>query len=93
MKRNATRYLTEWKNRAQHKPLILRGARQVGKTWLVDRFAESFKHYIKLDFEENNNAVSFFRDNNVDRIVEELTLSTEIPIINGKTLLFFDCFK
>ena len=40
MKRDAIKYLYEWKSRANHKPMIVRGARQVGKTWLMRAFAE-----------------------------------------------------
>ena len=90
MERNVDNYLSNWKNRKLHKPLIIRGARQVGKTWSVDTFAQTFTYYIKIDFEENKDAISYFRDNNVDRIINEITLATGIPIIDNETLLFFD---
>ncbi|MGL1889998.1 MAG: AAA family ATPase [Spirochaetaceae bacterium] len=90
MDRNIDNYLLEWKERESHKPLIIRGARQVGKTWSVDVFAKTFTHYIKIDFEENRDAISYFRDNNINRIIDEITLATGIPIIDNKTLLFFD---
>lgn len=90
MFREAYIYLNEWKQRDSHKPLIIRGARQVGKTWSVDNLAKSFPHYIKIDFEENPEAASFFRDNNIERIAAELALSSAVPVIDNETLLFFD---
>ncbi|RKX88053.1 MAG: AAA family ATPase [Spirochaetes bacterium] len=90
MKRDIENYLSSWKKRESHKPLIIRGARQVGKTWSVNALAETFPYYIKIDFEENRDAISYFRDNNVERIINEISLSTGIPIIDNETLLFFD---
>jgi len=75
MKRNVETYLNEWKTRKRRKPLIIRGARQVGKTWSVDNFSKNFPYYIKIDFEENPEAVSIFRDNDVKRITDELAMS------------------
>ena len=83
-------YLRDWKDRKKHKPLILGGARQVGKTWSVDDFSKYFEYYIKIDFEENPEATSIFRDNNIDRITSELSLATGTPIFDGKTLVFLD---
>lgn len=76
----------------RRKPLLLRGARQVGKTWLVEKLAqEQFAFYLKVDFEENSELVSLFTgDLNPQKICSELELRTGIDIIAGKTLLFFD---
>jgi uncharacterized protein len=90
MKRNVEIYLNEWKTRDRRKPLIIRGARQVGKTWSVDNFSKNFPYYIKIDFEENPEAVSIFRDNDVKRITDELAMTTGTPVTDGETLLFFD---
>ena len=55
-KRIALNYLREWAKKDERKPLVLRGARQVGKTTLVRMFAEEFSNYIYLNLEEKENA-------------------------------------
>ena len=50
--RNVINYLREWRNRKNRKPLVLRGARQVGKTTLVNQFGNDFEIYLKLNLEE-----------------------------------------
>ncbi len=84
--------IISWKTRRRRKPLLLRGARQVGKTWLVEKLAnEGFDHFLKVDFEENTELVSLFEgDLNPQNIFTELELRTGINIVTGKTLLFFD---
>ncbi len=84
--------LKDWTLKLRRKPLLLRGARQVGKTWLVDKLAQQeFKYYVKVDFEEDSQFISIFdRALNPQRICSELELRTGINIIEGKTLLFFD---
>jgi len=58
MKRFAETYLLEWKNRKRRKPLIIRGARQTGKTYLVEKFAGAhFEKFVKVDFEFGENAI------------------------------------
>jgi predicted AAA+ superfamily ATPase len=91
MKRLAEQNLLQWKDSPRRKPLILRGARQVGKTWLIEEFlAGYFDHFIKIDFEKNKDLHSIF-DENLDpkRILNLLELATE-KIVPGKTLLFLD---
>ena len=70
----------------------MRGARQVGKTWLVERLAqEEFQYYVKVDFEEDSHFYSLFEGAlNPQRICADLELRTGVSIIAGKTLLFFD---
>ena len=89
--RTVTQYLKEWKFSTRRKPLILRGARQVGKTTLVKQFALSYKHAILLNLEKTTDA-AFFRDfDEVKTIVESLFLSNNISInAIGDTLLFID---
>ena len=89
--RTVTQYLKEWKLSTRRKPLILRGARQVGKTTLVKQFALSYKHVILLNLEKTTDA-AFFRDfDEVKTIVESLFLSNNISInAIGDTLLFID---
>ncbi len=91
MKRILEKQLLEWKESKRRKPLILRGARQVGKTWLVENIlAEEFENYVKIDLEKMNNLHTYF-EGELDprKIVNYLELSTK-PITPGKTLLFLD---
>ena len=61
MKRYAINQLKEWKNKKNHKPLILQGARQVGKTWLMKEFGETeFKKVIYINFEKDKDIADFF---------------------------------
>lgn len=92
MERHVFSSLTEWVDRKRRKPMLLRGARQVGKTWLIEKLArERFEYFLKVDFEENSGLVSLFSgDLNPLKICAELELRTGIDIIAGKTLLFFD---
>ncbi len=84
--------LKNWVHKPRRKPLLLRGARQVGKTWLVDKLAqEEFENYLKIDFEENSELVSIFEgDLDPKKICAELELRTGIDILSGTTLLFID---
>jgi len=53
MLRKQYQYLCEWKNRSNRKPLVVRGARQVGKTWLVREFAKNkYEHFIEINIDE-----------------------------------------
>ena len=90
--RKALGYLREWKSRATRKPLVVRGARQVGKTSLVvDLFgASEFESVVKIDFEAMEGAGDYFRSKDPDKIVPLLEVATGQRIIDGKTLLFLD---
>ena len=91
MKRLAEKKILEWKDSPRRKPLIIRGARQVGKTWLVDNFlAKKFDSFVKIDLEKRRDIHAYF-DGNLDpkTILPYLELETE-RIIPGKTLLFLD---
>lgn len=93
MQRFITLSLKEWAQAKRRKPLILRGARQVGKTYVVkDLAATSFQRdLVTVDFEKSPQLTKIFtQDLNVKRIVSELELVTGQAIIPGKTLLFFD---
>ena len=83
--------LTDWKNDKNRKVLLLRGARQVGKTFIVRELAKEFKHFVEINFEKNTDVHGFF-DQNLDpeRICTSLSAYYTIPIIEGETLLFFD---
>jgi predicted AAA+ superfamily ATPase len=92
MERYVLSELIAWVKKDRRKPLLLRGARQVGKSWLVEKLAqEKFEFYVKVDFEENVEFVSLFGGElNPQKICSELELRTGINIKSGKTLLFFD---
>ena len=83
--------LVIWKNSSQRKPLILEGARQVGKTWLVDEFGpKEFKHYIKINCDNNPEIADLFSDYDIKRILRVISAIAKKPVIPGETLIFFD---
>jgi len=81
--------LHAWYNRKKRKPLVLRGARQVGKTCAVDIFAEDFKQYIKLNLEQKVDRDLFESDISVSNIYQTLLLRNNFNT-HSKTLLFID---
>ncbi|MDX1315842.1 MAG: AAA family ATPase, partial [Eudoraea sp.] len=92
MERYAYKDLRDWVNKPRRKPLLLRGARQVGKTWLVDELGkQEFDNYLKIDFEESPGFRSVF-DGELDPqfICSELEIRNGVDIEENKTLLFFD---
>ena len=92
MKRNAFSELVKWKNNPDRKPLIIRGARQVGKTWLMKEFGKScYESFVYFNFDEMEELKSIFETNkNPQRIIELLTLIAGERILPGKTLIIFD---
>ncbi len=91
MKRDIEQHLQSWKNKSARKPLLLRGARQVGKTFAVQQFGrEQFKYLAAINFERDPVFKSLFTDLNPQRILIELESRLKIPILPGETLLFFD---
>lgn len=92
MKRLINQSLKAWAHAARRKPLILRGARQVGKTYAVKALAAAeFQQLVIIDFEKTPLlAKIFIQDLDPKRILSELELVTNQAIIPGKTLLFFD---
>ena len=92
MKRNALSDLIKWKNDPERKPLVLRGARQVGKTWLMREFGQScYEHFVYFNFDEEDELKSIFASNkNPQRIIELLSLIAEEKIQPEKTLILFD---
>ncbi len=91
MKRFIESYLLSWRSSPYRKPLIIRGARQVGKTYVVDKFGEEyFKYYLKINPEQEGNLKIIFQSKNPDLILNELSALYGIPIIEGETLLFID---
>ena len=92
MKRFILQQLIEWKNREDRKPLILNGARQVGKTWLLHEFAKlEYKKEAYVVCRKNNLARQLFsQDFNVDRILRGLRAMTSVDITPGDTLIILD---
>ena len=85
MKRTIDSKLIDWKTQIFRKPLIIRGARQVGKTFSITQFGEaSFKSIIKLDFERNRSIHKIFdQDLSVQKIIQDIEIFSEIKIIPG----------
>ncbi len=91
MYRSALSYLHEWKNKRSRKPLVIRGARQVGKSYLVQMFAnDAFENIIEINFERHSNLRSLFASNDIHSIVQFIEVTYNISVVPGKTLLFFD---
>lgn len=91
-RRSIIEQLKQWKDKPDRKPLMLLGARQVGKTFVLKQFGkESFEHcaYFSLD-EENGVADIFRKTKNPVQIVEQLSFLSDKPITAGKTLLILD---
>ncbi|MDR0941149.1 MAG: AAA family ATPase [Bacteroidales bacterium] len=86
------RELVKWKNEDSHKPIILRGARQIGKSAAVRNLAKHFDYFLEINFEEAKTARDAFENSDLtpQLLCEKLSAIYEIPIIEGKTLLFFD---
>ena len=92
MNRNAINKLIAWKNDPERKPLILKGARQVGKTWLMEEFGKThYKSCVSFNFDEEEQLSSIFEANkNPHRIIEMLGLLRGLQIVPGETLIIFD---
>ena len=91
IKRQIDSILSDWKIDTDRKPLLLRGARQVGKSRAVREFALQFENYVEINFEELPEIHALFQSNvTPTALCENLTLYLQKPIIPGKTLLFFD---
>jgi len=93
MKRKLINELLKWKQNKHNKPLVIYGARQVGKTYLVRKFAkENYDYLYEINFEFDKSAKELFKgDLNIENLFMMLsTYKMNIPIIEGKTLLFFD---
>ena len=85
------RYLSEWATRPIHKPILLRGARQVGKSTAVRHLGESFKYYVEINLEKQSNYSDLFKkDLDVTRIVPQMAAMCGTPIVPNETLLFID---
>jgi uncharacterized protein len=92
MKRLAYQQLLEWKNSSNRKPLIIRGARQVGKTWLMKYFAQQeYASIVYVNFESSTALQKIFMsDFSIERILLALQIETGIKAEPGKTLIILD---
>lgn len=92
MRRKISRQLIDWKNRPEHKPLILQGARQVGKTYILEKFGrEHYKNYIKVSLDLVTDVRNFLKDNiNPMEIIAFLESLYNVRIIPHETLVILD---
>ena len=81
-----------WKEAPNRKPILLKGARQIGKTWVMETFGkECFKYCVKFDFDRHPELKSVFQvSKDPQRLIKELTLYCDQPIVAGETLMIFD---
>lgn len=91
MYRQIIEELRKWRKKVNRKPIILRGARQVGKTTVIRQLGEEFDSFVEINFEESPELTTFF-DGNIDPevIISNLQNYLNIKIENGRSLLFFD---
>ncbi len=91
MKRDIETDLLDWKNSKMRMPLLLRGARQVGKTYVVETFAQAhFENLVSINFEEHPEFKDCFRTLSPSNIVSEIEVLANLSLIPGKSLLFLD---
>ena len=91
MKRNIENPLLQWKDDPDRKALLVRGARQVGKTYSIRALGAGFTHFLEVNFEEEPAVKTFFSDSlNPEGICQKLSGYFDVPINAGKTLLFLD---
>ncbi len=91
MKRDLLNELEAWKIHPLRKPLILRGARQVGKSWLIEEFGKQFEVFISINFEKTPEAKQLFEAGlTISELLEKLSLLVGKKIEAGKSLLFLD---
>ena len=91
MERTLYKKLIDWKNDPRRKPLVLKGARQVGKTWLLKAFGgREFDSLVYLNCDKDENAKALFSDYDLGRIVRSAEALSGKRIVPGRTLLVFD---
>ena len=91
MQRTVSKDLKVWKDSTLRKPLLVRGARQVGKTYVLRELGKSYSHFLEANFEESREIHQFF-EGSLDpvSICEKLSNYFGVKIAPGETLLFFD---
>ena len=92
MERLLYRRLALWKESSNRKPLILNGARQVGKTWLLEEFAKNeYDNFIYVNCDDNEDARRIFdKDYDVSRIIRDLSAIAEVKAVPSRTLIILD---
>ncbi len=91
LERNIDKELLNWKKEAERKPLLVRGARQVGKSSSIRKLAENFDSFLEVNFEEHKRVHSLFDGDLTPQVLcENLSVMFDMEIVPGKTLLFFD---
>lgn len=92
MERKMSSKLLEWKNNKEKMPLIIYGARQVGKTYTILSFGkENYKNVVYINFEDNSKIAQIFeKDLEIERIIREISVMLGITILEEDTLIFFD---
>lgn len=92
IKRDIVEKLKQWKDMVGKKPILLKGARQIGKTWAMEAFGrECFDYCVKFDFDKQPELKSVFQTTkDPERLLKELALYCEQPIVAGRTLIIFD---
>ena len=90
IKRNIESELLRWKNAENRKPVILRGARQVGKTYVVNQFGTNFEHFIDVNLERPRERELFVNFNTGRELVERILLYKGLSVNKKNTLLFID---
>ncbi len=91
LERNIDKELLNWKKEAERKPLLVRGARQVGKSSSIRKLAENFDSFLEVNFEEHKRVHSLFEGDLTPQVLcENLSVMFDMEIVPGKTLLFFD---
>jgi hypothetical protein len=92
IQRNIIDVFKAWKNSPTRKPILLKGARQIGKTWAMETFGrECFDYCVKFDFDRMPELHSVFKTTKEpDRLLRELALYCDAPILPGRTLIIFD---
>ena len=93
LKRKIDKYLIEWKNDKFKMPLIVKGAKQIGKTEAIENFAKSnYENVIEINFALQKQFISIFDDGfDVDDILKNITLiNPDFNFVSNKTLIFFD---
>ena len=93
LKRKIEKQLIEWKEKEEKNCLLVKGARQVGKTFSIEKFAkENYENYVYINFDENENYKTIFDDNlDVDTIIKQMSIRIpNIKLVPHKTLIFLD---
>ena len=92
MKRNALNELEAWKRKSKKKPLLIRGARQVGKTWIVREFAKTYTSFVEINLDEQPEVHALFDQffGKPKMLIQQLSLLMGVEITPQKTLLFID---